>query len=70
MCYIKTHVYLFSSFNCFRVEPPNIDSSLCITYENEIALQLQSLNGDSDSEDDNYFEWEAVSKNVLLKFKI
>lgn len=49
-------------FLCFRVEPPNIDNSLCIAHEDKIAFQLQSLNGDSDSEDDNYFEWEAVSK--------
>lgn len=50
-------------FIAHRVEPPDIDSTLCILYEEKIALQLLASSGDSDSEDDNYFEWEAVSEN-------
>ncbi|XP_050438468.1 beclin 1-associated autophagy-related key regulator [Adelges cooleyi] len=43
-----------------RVEPANIDKKICSILEEKIAVQLYSFSGDSDSEDDNYYEWEAV----------
>ncbi|CAH1732628.1 beclin 1-associated autophagy-related key regulator isoform X1 [Aphis gossypii] len=43
-----------------RVEPPDIDSKLCNAFEEKITFQLFSFTGDSDSEEDNYYEWEAV----------
>ncbi|XP_001945788.2 beclin 1-associated autophagy-related key regulator isoform X2 [Acyrthosiphon pisum] len=43
-----------------RVDPPDIDSKLCNAFEDKIAFQLFSFTGDSDSEEDNYYEWEAV----------
>ncbi|KAL5238127.1 hypothetical protein ACI65C_005537 [Semiaphis heraclei] len=43
-----------------RVDPPDIDSKLCSAFEDKITFQLFSCTGDSDSEEDNYYEWEAV----------
>jgi len=43
-----------------RFQPPDIDSELCNEFEEKICYQLLSYSGDSDSEDDNYYEWEAV----------
>lgn len=48
----------------FRFEPPDIDYRLCNAFEEKISFQLFSSSGDSDSEDDNYYEWEAVSKTL------
>lgn len=49
----------------FRVDPPNIDNNLCNQFEDKIILQLcNSSSGDSDSENDNYYEWEAVSCKI------
>uniref|UniRef100_A0A2S2NP70 Beclin 1-associated autophagy-related key regulator n=1 Tax=Schizaphis graminum TaxID=13262 RepID=A0A2S2NP70_SCHGA len=43
-----------------RMNPPDIDSKLCNAFEEKINFQLFSFTGDSDSEEDNYYEWEAV----------
>ncbi|VVC36510.1 UV radiation resistance protein/autophagy-related protein 14 [Cinara cedri] len=48
-----------------RIEPPDIDSKLCNVLEDKISFKLFSCNVDSDSDDDNYFEWESVP-NVQL----
>ena len=53
---IYYNVYFF-----FRMNPPDIDSKLCNAFEEKINFQLFSFTGDSDSEEDNYYEWEAVS---------
>lgn len=54
------------------MDPPDIDSKLCNAFEDKITFQLYSFTGDSDSEEDNYYEWEAVGlklwKNCIFKF--
>lgn len=65
-------VFVYYLYFGFRFEPPDIDRQLCNEFAEKITLQLlSSSGGDSDSEDDNYYEWEAVSKKYfLLNYKI
>jgi len=44
----------------FRIDPPNIDRILCDEFEEKINFQLLPSTSDSEPEDENYFEWEAV----------
>lgn len=43
-----------------RLDPPNIDRILCDEFEEKINFQLLPSTSDSEPEDENYFEWEAV----------
>jgi len=52
------------------VDPPDIDSKLCNAFEDKIAFQLFSFTGDSDSEEDNYYEWEAVRFKMTDKLRL
>jgi len=59
-------VHIFKNLFIFRFQPPDIDSELCNEFEEKICYQLLSYSGDSDSEDDNYYEWEAVSYVISI----
>lgn len=53
-------MYYLMLCSFFRFDPPDIDSSMCNYFEEKITLQLLSCTEESDSEGENYREWESV----------
>jgi len=58
--YLNVFIYNLYIVFGFRIDPPNIDRILCDEFEEKINFQLLPSTSDSEPEDENYFEWEAV----------
>lgn len=63
-------LYLIHFYFISRFDPPDINVNLCNAFEEKISIQLFSSDCNSESEEENYYEWETVSfvVNILYKY--